>query len=378
MTTEQEKFLNKIVKAVTKYAPKYDIKVYSPIIAQAILESAWGKSKLAEHNNFFGLKAGNSFKGDTITLDTKEETKGGMVTVSAAFRKYKTLDAGVAVWTAYGDSIPIESLTESINETSQVGKVTGSLADALNWAGISEDKFNEKLKKCKTTQERAKLITDTLNGAYEESKTAFNKVTEGAQNSRQAQYDLMVQESDTAEAIEPLTAKLDALKTKLLNEINPAIEETSGKLSDVVDKTSDWIDELNEFSNTGLGKMTYDALMGIAKAFQELIIPIDKNREAQEKWAEEFGAIDAVVTDVKNSLYWLGDVYDGMKNKGMTVIELLGSIVVLAVIAIITIPIIVEIYNGATVKDIIPSNEYLNNSVTCSTFLLFLKSLPPP
>ena len=95
MTTEQEKFLNKIVKAVTKYAPKYDIKVYSPIIAQAILESAWGKSTLAEHNNFFGLKAGNSYKGETITLDTKEETKGGMVTVSAAFRKYKTLDAGV-------------------------------------------------------------------------------------------------------------------------------------------------------------------------------------------------------------------------------------------------------------------------------------------
>ena len=95
MTTVQENFLNKIVKAVTKYAPKYDIKVYSPIIAQAILESGWGKSKLAEHNNFFGLKAGRSFKGETITLDTKEETKSGMVAVSAAFRKYKTLDAGV-------------------------------------------------------------------------------------------------------------------------------------------------------------------------------------------------------------------------------------------------------------------------------------------
>lgn len=95
MNTEQEKFLNKIVKAVTKYAPKYDIKVYSPIIAQAILESAWGKSKLAEYNNFFGLKAGGSFKGSTIQLETKEEIKGKYVVISDSFRTYKTLDAGV-------------------------------------------------------------------------------------------------------------------------------------------------------------------------------------------------------------------------------------------------------------------------------------------
>ena len=49
------------------------------------------------------------------------------------------VNSAIGVWSAYGDSIPIEGLTESINETAQVGKVTGSLADALNWAGISED-----------------------------------------------------------------------------------------------------------------------------------------------------------------------------------------------------------------------------------------------
>ena len=63
----------------------------------------------------------------------------------------KTIGASLAVWTAYGDSIPIESLTESITETAQVGKVTGNLADALNWAGISEDDFNKKLEACKST-----------------------------------------------------------------------------------------------------------------------------------------------------------------------------------------------------------------------------------
>ena len=74
--------------------------------------------------------------------------------------------AAIAVWSAYGDSIPIESLTESITETAQVGKVTGNLADALNWAGISEDYFNTQLSQCMNTQQRAKLIADTSTSSH--------------------------------------------------------------------------------------------------------------------------------------------------------------------------------------------------------------------
>lgn len=41
-----------------------------------------------------------------------------------------------------GDALPIESLAEAVNETAQVAKVTGTLADALNWMGVSEDAVN--------------------------------------------------------------------------------------------------------------------------------------------------------------------------------------------------------------------------------------------
>lgn len=54
------------------------------------------------------------------------------------------------VYATFGDSLPIEGLTEAANETAKVGKVVGVLADALNWAGVSEDEFNEKLSKCAT------------------------------------------------------------------------------------------------------------------------------------------------------------------------------------------------------------------------------------
>lgn len=55
MTKEQ--FIKEIAMLVQKYAPLYGIRVYSPIIAQAVLESAYGTSELAVNaHNYFGLK----------------------------------------------------------------------------------------------------------------------------------------------------------------------------------------------------------------------------------------------------------------------------------------------------------------------------------
>ena len=72
------------------------------------------------------------------------------------------VEQAIGAWATYGDSIPIDSLSESINETVQVGKVTGVFADALNWAGTSEDEFNERLAACADTTERANLVLQQL------------------------------------------------------------------------------------------------------------------------------------------------------------------------------------------------------------------------
>lgn len=53
-------FIERIAGYVKRYAPSYGIKVYSPIIAQAILESAMGTSYKAQFHNYFGLKYRNN------------------------------------------------------------------------------------------------------------------------------------------------------------------------------------------------------------------------------------------------------------------------------------------------------------------------------
>lgn len=71
-------------------------------------------------------------------------------------------DQTIGAWSRYGDSIPIDGLSEAINETVQTGKVTGNLADVLNWAGVSEDEFNAKLAAAGSASERANLLIQQL------------------------------------------------------------------------------------------------------------------------------------------------------------------------------------------------------------------------
>ena len=74
----------------------------------------------------------------------------------------ETTYAVIGAWSSYGDSIPIDGLAESINETIKAGQVTGNFADVLNWANGSEDEFNAQLEKCKTTAERMNLVLELL------------------------------------------------------------------------------------------------------------------------------------------------------------------------------------------------------------------------
>lgn len=95
MNTEQKKFIDTLMPLIVKYSGgKYCVDC---ILAQAILESAWGKSQLAtKYNNFFGMKTGRSWKGEKAELSTKEEINGKIVTVKGTFRAYPDIESGIA------------------------------------------------------------------------------------------------------------------------------------------------------------------------------------------------------------------------------------------------------------------------------------------
>ncbi len=94
---DKQEFIKKIAGCVRKYAADYGIAVHSPIIAQAILESGWGESKLASvYHNYFGLKCGTKWKGQSVNMKTQEEySPGTKTTITDNFRVYSNMDEGV-------------------------------------------------------------------------------------------------------------------------------------------------------------------------------------------------------------------------------------------------------------------------------------------
>ena len=92
ITAEQKQFIETMGSLAYKYSRSFGFRIASPVVAQAILESGWGKSLLAsKHNNFFGIKAGSSWKGAVYSGATKEEYQPGVLTdTTACFRVYPT------------------------------------------------------------------------------------------------------------------------------------------------------------------------------------------------------------------------------------------------------------------------------------------------
>lgn len=134
-------------------------------------------------------------------------------------------DIATGVYATFGASLPIEGLTEAANETAKVGQVTGPLADALNWAGVSEDKFNESLEKCSSEQERQQLITKTLNGLYSEAATKYKETNGAVMDANRAQSDYTDTLAAFGEKAAPITT---AVKEGFNGLLGKVLELTEG------------------------------------------------------------------------------------------------------------------------------------------------------
>lgn len=144
------------------------------------------------------------------------------------------------VYATFGDSLPIEGLTEAANETAKTGALTGSLADALNWAGISEDDFTKKLEKCRSESEREKLIRETLNGLYDEAAANYEENAANTLASNEAQAKLNESMAALGETMAPIKTMLAEFAGEILEKITPHIqafaEEHGPTIKEILEK----------------------------------------------------------------------------------------------------------------------------------------------
>lgn len=152
----QELFIEEVARYAVPLKDKYGL-LPSVTIAQAILESNWGKSSLSQQeNNYFGIK-GSSDEKKYATLEYEDEWKE----IHASFRSYPSLEASVEDYgklLAYGTNWNPE-LYHQVIEASTPSEV----AYALKNAGYATDP---------TYPEKILSIVERYNlEKYDQSKT---------------------------------------------------------------------------------------------------------------------------------------------------------------------------------------------------------------
>ena len=226
-------------------------------MAKEFVASIWNLDEATEEYRIAQGKLQTAFEAAGFDAQTAQTAYSGLYRVlgetdrtaeaSQLLAKLARDTEDVTAWSriatgvvgTFGDSLPIESLIEASNETAKVGKVTGVLADALNWAGISEDDFNAKLAECANTTERTALITETLSQTYDDAADAFERNNETIMRQRDAQLRLQEAQAKSGEAI-------SRLKTALTGTLGPALETVLGGVTRFVNGLANLAEKAEE------------------------------------------------------------------------------------------------------------------------------------
>ena len=166
------------------------------------------------------------------------------------------------VYATFGDSLPLEGLAEAANETVKVGKVTGSFADAINWAAdantdwkkilgtntkamsafekaieegeATEDAYTAALEACTDEQERQQLITKTLTKLYGKAGTQYKKTNKNVIEANKANEEWNETLADLGDEMTPVVTSIKKFGTELLKNAEGPLEAVADLLVDTV------------------------------------------------------------------------------------------------------------------------------------------------
>ena len=195
--------------------------------------------------------------GDTNSATEASQQLAQLAQDEADVAEWTKIAAGV--YGTFGDSLPIEGLIEAANETAKTGKVTGQLADALNWVGISEDEVNGNLSLMSTELQRSKYLMSILAEQYDAASESFYRNNETLIESRNVQADM-------DEATAKLGQTVADLKNKFFEAFGPL-------LLDLLELAGDGLDGLAILINGIADALDWlgEKISGVINWFKELL-----------------------------------------------------------------------------------------------------------
>ena len=242
--------------------------------------------------------------GDTQTAAT---TLSNLQAIGAEQDDLITIiDAATGAWAKYGDSIPIDGLAESINETIRAGQVTGTFADVINWGSDELETFGVHLKEniefTELSDEELAKLTETQRAEYEATKAQYEAIEEWNKSVLEAKtsedyFNLALQ--DCADQSARTQLMLDTLREQGLVELG---EDWRVVNQDIIDM------------NEAEGEL--EAAMGRLGA---ILSPL-----AADLVSFGADALTYVIDKVKEAVDWFTSLQDKMKQQSQSRMESYG------------------------------------------------------
>jgi len=277
-----------------------------------LLDSAFqaaGHSSTEAKNTYSDL---NAVLGDT---GQAVEAAQHIALIADNEKEMNTLtEIGTGVFASFGQSLPLEGLYEAINHTASLGEVQGSLADALEWSGITVEDFNTQLEACSNEEERQDLIMKTLKDTYGAAAVQYQATNKDVMEARKAQERLTDAFAELGRVGEPI---LTAIKNKVADMVAAAVPKLESFIQKIKDAKK-WLQD---------NKKTVDiwkaAIVGTTAAVASFILIL--------KWGAIMSAAKTAITGVRTAVLLLNAAMRA------NIIGLIVSLVIGLVAAFVTL-----------------------------------------
>ncbi len=290
-------------------------------------------------------EAWKKFAVATDETDSAVEATSNLLQAGFTESNLQTAMEGITgAYLRFPDTMKVESLADSLQETLATGEATGQFAELLDRLGINAEQFNAKLQGAGSQAEKQNLVLQTLASAgLNDTYNAWVQNNGALVENKQSTLDMQLQLAQLAETIQPLLTKITEIAVQVLtwfNNLSPAAKILIVAILGIIAAISPIAGIISAISAASAASPVTWIVLGIVAAVAALVaicIVLYNNwdtikAKAQELWekakttfsnikaaADEAFApivdwISGVIEKAKKAVDWLKDLF-GWKSK---------------------------------------------------------------
>lgn len=248
----------------------------------------------------------------------------------------KVMEGITGAYLRFPDTMKVESLADSLQETLATGEATGQFSELLDRLGISAESFNTKLKGAKTEAEKQNLVLQTLASAgLNDTYNAWVQNNDALVEGKQSTLDMQLQLAQLAEKIEPILTKITNIAVQILewfNNLSPSAQILIVAILGIIAAISPIAGIISAISAASAASPVTWIVLGIVAAVAALVaigIVLYKNWDkikaklkevfekiksaADEAFAPIINWISGVIEKAKKAVDWLKNLFSWKK-----------------------------------------------------------------